>query len=82
MNQFLHSAIYEGTVTHHRRHPVEHLFSTRLFHLYVDLAEVDSVGQGRVWTGLDAWERGLVDSLGGLETAFAIARESAGVQPR
>ncbi len=43
-------------------------------------AEVDSVGQGRVWTGLDAWQRGLVDTLGGLETAFALARESAGLE--
>ncbi len=47
----------------------------------MSFAEVDSVGQGRVWTGLDAWERGLVDSLGGLETALAIARESAGLEP-
>ena len=46
----------------------------------MSFAEVDSVGQGRVWTGLDAWERGLVDSLGGLETALAIARESAGLE--
>jgi protease-4 len=43
-------------------------------------AEVDSVAQGRVWTGVDAWERGLVDTLGGLETAIALAREAAGIQ--
>jgi len=43
-------------------------------------AEVDSVAQGRVWTGVDAWERGLVDTLGGLETAIALAREAAGLQ--
>jgi uncharacterized protein len=49
VNQFPHSAIYEGTVTHHRRQPVEHLFSTRLFHLYIDLAEVDSVFAGTRW---------------------------------
>lgn len=32
--------------------------------------EIDDVGQGRVWTGLQAKERGLVDSLGGLQAAI------------
>jgi len=38
---------------------------------------VDSVGQGRVWSGLAAHERGLVDSLGGLHEALELARERA-----
>ena len=33
-------------------------------------AEVDSIGQGRVWTGKDALKLGLVDELGGLEDAL------------
>jgi len=41
--------------------------------------EIDSVGQGRVWTGLSARERGLVDGLGGLSSAFAMARARAGI---
>jgi protease-4 len=41
--------------------------------------EVDSVGQGRVWTGLSALDLGLVDVLGGLPEAFAIARSMAGI---
>ncbi len=40
-------------------------------------AEVDSVGQGRVWSGVDGKEKGLVDILGGLETAIELAKESA-----
>jgi uncharacterized protein len=44
-----HSAIYEGTVTHHRREPVEHVFSYRLFHLYLDLAELPQVFAGTRW---------------------------------
>lgn len=36
---------------------------------------VHEVAQGRVWTGLDAKQRGLVDSIGGLELALARARE-------
>jgi protease-4 len=35
------------------------------------------VAQGRVWTGQQARERGLVDALGGLDTAIAIAKERA-----
>jgi protease IV len=39
--------------------------------------EVDSVAQGRVWTGLAASERGLVDDLGGIEKAIDTAKELA-----
>jgi protease-4 len=41
--------------------------------------QADSVARGRVWTGADARERGLVDELGGLDRAAAIARERAGL---
>jgi protease-4 len=40
----------------------------------MDKAAVDRVGQGRVWTGEQAKERGLVDELGGLRQALAEAR--------
>jgi protease-4 len=39
--------------------------------------QIDAVAQGRVWTGQQARERGLVDALGGLDTAVAIAKERA-----
>ena len=42
-------------------------------------AMVDSVGQGRVWTGTDAKARGLVDEMGGLEDAIAEAEKLAGL---
>lgn len=41
-------------------------------------AQVHEVARGRVWTGRDAAERGLVDELGGLETAVRLARAKAG----
>jgi len=41
----------------------------------MEKSDVDAVGQGRVWTGADALERGLVDELGGLEEAIAFAAE-------
>ncbi len=34
---------------------------------------VNSIGQGRVWTGEQAKERGLVDELGGIELAISTA---------
>jgi protease IV len=39
---------------------------------------VEAVARGRVWTGADALERGLVDELGGLRTAIDRAKVLAG----
>ena len=41
---------------------------------------VDSIGQGRVWTGRDALELGLVDVLGGLEQAIEISTKMANLK--
>ncbi len=43
--------------------------------------EIHQIAQGRVWTGADAKERGLVDELGDLDAALAEARKLAGVDP-
>lgn len=43
------------------------------------VAEVDSIGQGRVWAGKDAIAIGLVDKLGSLDDAIAKAAELAKV---
>lgn len=40
---------------------------------------VDRVARGRVWTGADALERGLVDELGGFRTALRRAKILAGL---
>ena len=40
-------------------------------------AEVDSIGQGRVWSGTDALNIGLVDEIGGLNRAVEVAVELA-----
>lgn len=42
-------------------------------------AEIDSIGQGRVWTGSQAIKLGLVDKIGGIEDAIKIAAEQAKV---
>lgn len=41
---------------------------------------VDSIGQGRVWSGSDAIKIGLVDELGGIEEAIAYAAEKANLE--
>lgn len=43
----------------------------------LDSSYVDGIGQGRVWTGVQALENGLVDTLGGLQAAIAIAKDLA-----
>jgi protease-4 len=40
---------------------------------------VDSIAQGRVWSGTDALEIGLVDELGGIDKAIAYAADKAGL---
>ena len=40
---------------------------------------VEAVARGRIWTGADAAERGLVDELGGLRTAVRRAKVLAGL---
>lgn len=44
------------------------------------LAELLSVASGRVWSGIDAKENGLVDVLGDFDDAVAIAASAAGLQ--
>jgi protease-4 len=42
--------------------------------------QVEEVARGRVWAGTQAREKGLVDELGGFETALARAKELAGLE--
>ena len=46
----------------------------------MERAWVDSIGQGRVWSGAEALELGLADTLAGLKAAVEIAAELAGVE--
>ncbi|AWX45179.1 Serine protease SPPA, chloroplastic [Flagellimonas maritima] len=45
----------------------------------MSMAEVDSLAQGRVWSGIDAQEIGLVDELGSLDDAIEAAAEMVGI---
>jgi len=42
---------------------------------------IDAIGQGRVWTGAQGKQLGLVDELGGLDRALAIAKQRAKIAP-
>ncbi len=41
--------------------------------------EIEPIAGGRVWTGVEALQRGLVDEIGGFEDALGRARELAGL---
>jgi protease-4 len=43
--------------------------------------KIDAIAQGRVWTGRPARELGLVDDLGGLWKAVAVAKQRAKIDP-
>jgi protease-4 len=45
----------------------------------LDRERVHEIARGRVWTGADAQDRGLVDELGGLRRAAQLVRERAGL---
>ncbi|MDA3880095.1 MAG: signal peptide peptidase SppA [Prolixibacteraceae bacterium] len=63
---------------------VENVYSTFVQHVAdgrgMSFEEVDAIGQGRVWTGANAKEIGLVDVLGDLGDAIDIAKEMSGVE--
>jgi protease-4 len=42
--------------------------------------KIDAIAQGRVWTGQQARHVGLVDQIGGLQTAVAIAKQRARIE--
>lgn len=48
---------------------------------HMEVEQVDRLGGGRVYTGIEAKRLGLVDSLGGLAEAFRVAKDRAGLNP-
>jgi len=60
---------------------VEKVYATFISHVAegrkMTTEQVDAIGQGRVWSGSDAINIGLIDEFGGLERAIEIASEMA-----
>ena len=48
-------------------------------HRGMSVDEVDNIAQGRIWSGTDALDNGLVDDIGELDAAVAAAAELAGL---
>lgn len=63
---------------------VEHVYKDFLERVaegrHMKIADVDSIAQGRVWTGARAIKIGLADSIGGLEDAIKYAAASVGLK--
>ena len=63
---------------------VEHIYNTFVTHVAesrkMSFAQVDSIAQGRVWSGSEALKIGLVDKIGGLNDAIAEAAKIAKIK--
>ncbi len=63
---------------------VEHIYKTFVTHVAqgrkMTFAQVDAIGQGRVWSGAEAVKIGLVDKIGGIEDAIHEAASLAKVK--
>ncbi len=60
---------------------IYHTFKSRVAEgRTLSMETVEQIAQGRVWSGKDALDIGLVDSLGGLQEAIAAASELAGLK--
>lgn len=46
----------------------------------MEIETMEELAQGRVWSGQRALEKGLVDRIGGVATAIALAKEAAGIK--
>jgi protease-4 len=67
------------------QHTIESIYSTFLDRVsagrHMTREEVDAVARGRVWSGQEAFDRHLVDRLGGLREALEAARSLGGLPP-
>lgn len=68
-------AIIQSQIDHGYRRFIEGVAAGRK----LDVAKVDEIARGRVWSGLDAKNLGLVDEFGGLDAAAADAAQRAGL---
>jgi protease IV len=68
--------VFDDQLTQTYDHFLEHVAKTRK----MSTQEVDAVGQGRIWAGVTAKEKGLVDEIGGIQKAVEIAAAEAGLK--
>ncbi len=63
---------------------VEDVYTTFIGHVAegrsISVEEVDAIGQGRVWSGINAIDINLIDEFGGLNRAIEVAAEKANLE--
>lgn len=81
-----------GSISHAMTEPEKKIIQNSIERIYVefkervatgrkkDTAYIETIAQGRVWTGLQAKQIGLIDAYGGLETAIAAAAKKANLK--
>lgn len=74
----------DGKFRNFTQESVERVYSTFVSRVAagrkMNFAAVDSIGQGRVWSGSEALEIGLVDEIGGMDAAIAYAAKLAKIK--
>jgi protease-4 len=69
-------AVFDDQLSLTYNHFLEHVSKTRK----MTTTEVDAIGQGRIWAGVTAREKGLVDEIGGIRKAIELAASEAGLK--
>jgi protease-4 len=69
-------AVFDDQLAQTYTHFLEHVSKTRK----MTTQEVDAIGQGRIWAGVTAKEKGLIDEIGGIHKAIELAAAEAGLK--
>ncbi|HEV2677287.1 MAG TPA: signal peptide peptidase SppA [Aliidongia sp.] len=86
-NAGIESTLHDYTQAQHERfeRSLDQVYHAFIAHVAdgrkLDPAKVEAIAKGRVWTGAQAKENGLVDELGGLDVAVRLAKDAAGIGP-
>jgi protease-4 len=72
----MEKAVFDDQLTQTYNHFLQHVSKTRK----MTTAEVDAIGQGRIWAGVTAKDKGLIDEIGGLQKAIEMAAAEAGLK--
>lgn len=49
---------------------------------HIDSEALDKLARGRIWTGSEAVENGLIDEIGGIDRAIALSKDLGGISPK
>ena len=86
-NAGIDSSLHDYTPEQHARfeQTLDEVYHAFIAHVAegrkMEPAKVEAIAKGRVWTGIQGKENGLVDALGGLDVAVGLAKEAAHIAP-